>query len=395
MFYSANKTSLLTFLLVQFFLTTYSQTVFKKGYYLDKTGQKVQCLIKDEDWLKNPKVIETRLEDNEEIKLIYPKDIQEFEIYENSKYLSRTVKIDVSSDDIGKLTSDKEPLWEEREVFLKVLLEGIKGSLYSFNGIGFRRLFFSNNSQNLEQLIYKKFIVTESKTAYNLAFKSQLINLVGEDQSLRILNMNYSEQAIMDIFKFFNNNDYKEFVRKEKRDRFELKVLPGLSYSDMTLNLGRSQVKYENQFDYRIGLELGFTLPFFNNSWSVIAEPNIYISPTRKPQGQVAIQDIEYKFLTVPLGIKGKSFLDKKRSLVYKGLFDFGTKIYPSFNRNEGNGFIFSGGTNLTVGVGYEVGKSCFEFRYVTNSNILRLYPDYNSLHQKFMIVYGYSLLKK
>jgi len=160
MFSSAKKTSWISFLLILFAVTSYSQTVFKKGYYLDKTGLKVQCLIKDEDWLKNPKVIETQLEDNQEIKLVYPKDIQEFEIYENSKYLSRNVKIDVSSDDIGKLTSDKEPVWEEHEVFLNVLLEGIKGSLYSFNGIGFRRLFFSNNSQNLEQLIYKKFIVT-------------------------------------------------------------------------------------------------------------------------------------------------------------------------------------------------------------------------------------------
>jgi hypothetical protein len=395
MFSSAKKTSLISFLLILFAVTSYSQTVFKKGYYLDKTGLKVQCLIKDEDWLKNPKVIETQLEDNQEIKLVYPKDIQEFEIYENSKYLSRNVKIDVSSDDIGKLTSDKEPVWEEHEVFLNVLLEGIKGSLYSFNGIGFRRLFFSNNSQNLEQLIYKKFIVTESKTGYNLAFKSQLINLVGEDQSLRILNMNYSEKEITDIFKSFNNNDYKEFARKEKRDRFELKLLPGLSYSDMTLNFGRYQVKYKSQIDYRIGLELGFTFPFFNNSLSVIAEPNMYISPKRKPQAQVAIQDIDYKFLTIPLGIKGKSYLKKKGSFFYKGLIDFGTKIYPSFNRNEGTGFVFSGGNNLSVGLGYEVGKSSFEFRYVTNTNILRLYTDYNSLHQKFMFVYGYSLLKK
>lgn len=45
--------------LFQIFITLltincYSQISYEKGYYIDNSGQKTECLIKNNDWLRDP-----------------------------------------------------------------------------------------------------------------------------------------------------------------------------------------------------------------------------------------------------------------------------------------------------------------------------------------------------
>lgn len=373
----------------------FSQTIFKKGYYLKKDGLRVECLILDKDWNNNPQFIETKASDKAEATTIYAKDIDEFEIYENSKYISRIVNIDISPDDVRKLNYEKGPVWELKEVFLKVLFEGEKASLFYYNDFNYSRLFFSTNIKPIEQLIFKRYIVIDTKISHNLAYKAQLIDLLGNDQSQKILNMSYNEKKIIDIVKSFNDSGVKEYTRKEKRDKIELKVIPGVSYSNLTLFSDKYRFPFQNQIDYRFGFEFGITVPFFNNSLSLITEPNIYISPSRKDTRNLDLKDIDFKFITFPVGIKGKTFLENKGNIFYKGLYDFGTNLDALvFERKVSDFFIFPG-NNFSFGLGYEKGRSSLEFRYVTNSNILRAYKYYRSDHQRFMIIYGFRVFKK
>ena len=43
----------LTTLLLLISIFTYSQTKFQKGYFIKTNGDKVECLIKNEDWKNN------------------------------------------------------------------------------------------------------------------------------------------------------------------------------------------------------------------------------------------------------------------------------------------------------------------------------------------------------
>ncbi|MBK9510580.1 MAG: hypothetical protein IPO04_14515 [Cytophagaceae bacterium] len=107
------------------------------------------------------------------------------------------------------------------------------------------------------------------------------------------------------------------------------------------------------------------------------------------------MKDIDFKFVTFPVGIKGKTFLENKGNIFYKGLYDFGTNLDALvFERKVSDFFIFPG-NNFSLGLGYEKGRSSLEFRYVTNSNILRAYTYYRSDHQRFMIIYGFRVFKK
>lgn len=112
-------------------LNSYSQVSFEKGYYIDNTNQKINCLIKNVDWKNNPTEFEYKLAENSEPKKTTIKTIKEFGIDNISKYVRSTVNIDRSSESINNLSNDKNPIFKEEELFLKVLVEG-KATLYQY-----------------------------------------------------------------------------------------------------------------------------------------------------------------------------------------------------------------------------------------------------------------------
>ncbi len=85
----------------------YSQISFEKGYYIDNSKQKTECLIKNIDWKNNPTTIEFKLSENGETFPADIKTIEEFGIYNVSKYIRNIVKIDNSSDNIERLSNEK------------------------------------------------------------------------------------------------------------------------------------------------------------------------------------------------------------------------------------------------------------------------------------------------
>ena len=98
-------------------LNCYSQISFEKGYYIDNTNQKINCLIKNIDWKNNPTEFEYKLSKNSESKKTTIKTIKEFGIDNISKYIRRTVSIDRSSEDINKLSNDKNLKLKKKSFF--------------------------------------------------------------------------------------------------------------------------------------------------------------------------------------------------------------------------------------------------------------------------------------
>ena len=109
--------------------TVFSQTSFKPGYIIKSNGQKIDCLIKNEDWKGSPTTFEFKTDENSEVKLGDISTIKEFGSADNFKYISATTEVDQSSDKVGKLTEDRNPVYKGETIFLKVLVEG-KASLY-------------------------------------------------------------------------------------------------------------------------------------------------------------------------------------------------------------------------------------------------------------------------
>ena len=127
-----NRLSLILFLIA---FLSFAQNKFESGYYIDNSGVKTECLIKNYDWKNNPKNIETKtnLEDNvTTTKSI--EEINEFAITGKSKFVKATVNIDESSQNLVTLTNSPSPKFVEKTVLLKVLVQG-NSNLYYFVGI--------------------------------------------------------------------------------------------------------------------------------------------------------------------------------------------------------------------------------------------------------------------
>ncbi len=118
-----NKKTILILTLIVFSFNVQSQIIFEKGYFIDKTDTKIDCLIKNIDWKDSPKKIEYKTSENGELINIDTNTLKEFGIYTISKYVKNTVKIDKSLDNFNNLTFDKNPELVEETLFLKVLVE--------------------------------------------------------------------------------------------------------------------------------------------------------------------------------------------------------------------------------------------------------------------------------
>lgn len=184
----------------------YSQIAFEKGYYIDNTNQKTNCLIKNIDWKNNPTEFEYKISENSESEKTTIKSIKEFGIDTISKYIRTTVNIDRSSENINSLSTDKNPLFQEEELFLKVLVEG-KSNLYEYVDGSLKRYFYNKADSTIEQLIFKSYLTPENDIAKNNRFRQQLwVDLKCPNfTDIEIENIKYKKN---DLVRFFT--EYSE-----------------------------------------------------------------------------------------------------------------------------------------------------------------------------------------
>ena len=122
------KHLLITALLTILSFSLYSQIVFENGYFINESNQKVNCLIKNVDWRDSPTEFEYKISQNEPVQKASIQTIKEFGINGISKYIGANVNIDRSGDELINMNSQKNPIFQEERLFLKVLIDG-KASL--------------------------------------------------------------------------------------------------------------------------------------------------------------------------------------------------------------------------------------------------------------------------
>ena len=106
----------------------YSQIIFENGYFIDESNQRIECLVRNMDWRNNPAGFQYKLTDSDDIIEVSIETVREFGINNVSKWVRATVNIDQSSDG-HDLSRERNPVFEEKRVFLKVLIEG-RASLF-------------------------------------------------------------------------------------------------------------------------------------------------------------------------------------------------------------------------------------------------------------------------
>lgn len=415
-------------ILTLFFLTSLSaQTKFESGYYITKSGQKIDCLIKNQDWKNSPSSIEIKSNEEEKNFTIKTSELQEFTIYNKKKYKFFNVNIEKSSNNDRQLSYENGPSFNNENLMLEILIEG-KSSLYKYENNGILKFFFTNDKITTpKQLVYYRYIISsdevnEEKAKGNnnisssniktyFEYKKDLYQHVNCEKDFEDYNnVYYNESSLVKYFKEYNECVNSEFVFKkdEKKSKFIIKGIVTSNFNSSELVfLDRSY--FSADFDTKIGLgfglELELILPFNNNKWALFIQPSYNLYSDEK----IVSQNIEsptyeqkisfnYNYLQVPIGARHYFYLtDNSKLGIDLGLNLKFSKKDEQFEYSEtpvNNHTIYNSLRNTTFGLNYNYKKIVIEARYFTKTQILSSthsskYANYNN----FSIGLKYQIL--
>jgi hypothetical protein len=382
--------------------SVYAQIHFEKAYFIDNNDVKTNCLIKNVDWKNNPTHFDYKLSDNSEIKSESIKNVKEFGILNTSKYVRFNVNIDRSPDYTSNLSLNRNPEFVSEELFLKTLVEGT-ASLFYFEDGNLKRFFYKTDTIGIEQLIYKPYLIGESKIGYNIDYKQQIrqaLNCASSSEKELEL-MTYSTKALANYFVKYNacrNSNYLDFVKNSNKGFINLSIRPGFNFSSLNIEnnipyLSHRNADFGSKINPRLGMEVELVLPFNKNKWALVIEPTFqYFNGSQ----ELMYQDVEvsYKSIELPIGLRYYLFLDDNSKIYFNAtmVLDFDLNSIIDYT-NTGEDLEIETRNTMAFGLGYKYKNIySFEFRYFTIRNLLIPYISWTSEYNTYSFVFGYTL---
>lgn len=408
------KKKLLFLLLVVSATQGFSQITFEKGYYIDNSGNRREAFIKNLDWKNNPTQFEFKFEENEPSQKATMTSVQEFGFNNGSKYVKKTVNIDRSSEEIGKLGNERNPDFEKEDLFLKVLVEGM-ATLYQYKDKGVERFFYSTDSSEVEQLVFKKYKTSENKIAQNNGFRQQLLNALSCPQFdiEEYQNLSYKKDDLVEFFRGYNqcyNVEPILYEERKDRDLFNLSFRPRLSRSSLDIQNSVTSFttsrnfNFGSKFSFGFGVEAEFILPFNKNKWSLLIEPTYryfksetYSADATSSDAEVTAK-VDYMSIEIPLGLRHYFFINDSSAIFLNASYviDVSQKSSIDFARDGSSAFNsleIQTGNNPAFGIGLKhKDRYSMELRWQGSRNILNNYLAWDSSYETVSLILGYSL---
>ncbi len=385
------KTHLIALFLCFLGLNLSGQIRFERAYFIDNQGNKTECLIKNSDWHDNPNSFVYRKTDTERTHSASIENVQEFGVYNFSKYIRAKVDIDRSSSDIGKMDYFGNAVFHSEELFLKVLIEGTV-SLFQYTDGELNLFFFQTPGQGIRQLVYKKYIVDQNTIASNVEFREQLAAAKCAQARPEVLQeLKYYKSELVKYLIAYHQCQGLSFTNydgKIKRDLFNLRATTGLSFSDFVFT---GVDGFSQRAAPRLGLDLEFVLPFNKSKWAFFVEPNLQsFFATESIRNDLT--SINYRALEVPAGLRHYFFITEDLRFSLSAAYAFELSFNSAMNRIDGRQYELSGGNVFAGGAGMSYKKFSAELRWYEKKDLLRLYPFLESDFSKVALVLGWKL---
>lgn len=90
-----------------------SQIQFERGYFITNSGERVDCLIKNSDWMLNPVEFDYKFNENGSFKTAGINAIKTFKVNE-FYFIKETVQVESSSDHTNSLSTARSPNFETK-----------------------------------------------------------------------------------------------------------------------------------------------------------------------------------------------------------------------------------------------------------------------------------------
>jgi hypothetical protein len=401
------KSLLFTFVLFSF--SAIAQTTFKPGYIILNNGTKTDCLIKNEDWKGSPTTFEYKLEENGKVKLGKVSNIKEFGSAETFKYISATLPVEQSSDKVADLTEDRNPVFKEESLFLKVLVEG-NASLYYTIKNGGNRFFYKIGEGKTEQLIYKRYLTSNKSIAKNNRYKQQLITGLqcSSLENKTFESIEYKKRSLIGLFKKYNDcmgGENVVYTKRGNKSKFNLSFRPGVTFGSLSvLKSGEDKLDFGTKIGIRIGLEAEYVLPFNNGKWALFVEPTYRNYKAEKEVVYVdyftiqktTLVTAEYNSIELPLGARHYMFLNQNAAIFLDAAVIVDASVLDSkIESSKEDSFDLDVKTDVAIGFGLGFkyrNKYSIEARYHASRKISN-YLNVSSSYKSFSLIAGYNFL--
>lgn len=409
------------FLLLTLFIIHYNgfcQTSFQKGYIINNSGKKIQCYIEIEGktYAQNPTFINYKISENSKILEGNISSIKEFGIPEITKFIRTKVNIDQSSSKTANLSTIKAPIFVEKEVFLKVLIDG-PTSLFSFIKKKEIRFFYKTDYKAIEPLIYKKYIDTDDQVRINNQYKQQLWNnLKCPKITMNSINkVHYDTKSLTKFFIAYNecaDLNYINYSSLEDLNSLNLTAKLGINSSSLSImnsGINIKDTEFDSEISFNVGVEIEIALPHKKNKWALVIEPSFHFLKAEKrinidPSYSIGSSDVvtaNYKALEIPIGFRHNMFLNKDSKLFLDAFISPNLSLNSEidFERHTDNyldleiyDLEIKSSFNFVVGMGYRYdNKYSLELRYKKNPNLLNYYNYWESDYNQISLILGYT----
>lgn len=374
-----NKT-LLSLLLIS--ATAFGQIKFEKGYFIDNSGNRTDCLIRNADWNDTPSQFDYRLSEDAATLSKKDSEVSEFSVGD-SKFISINIDMDFSTDWTDRLSLQKNPEFENVRIFMKQLVDG-NAKLYKYSRNDLKRFFFRIGNGPVKQLVYKRYYPDNTRfvAVKNQMFRQQLLNEVkcatDENALSKLEKINYMQDELVDYFESVNKCDGSHAEKTEKKmakGNFNLSGSVIFGMHSLGFDGGPAvSGDYGKKAYVTFGAELEYIFPFLGNKWSIIFEPS-FNSYKGEIENDTEKSDVKYSYISAAAGFRYYSFLTDNTKLFFNaGLhysqisgssridFSAPSPNYPNYVFGDNN-FVFFGG----IGINYR--KVSGEFRVQMKSN--------------------------
>lgn len=374
------------------FLSLFTALVFglqafaqdQQGYYIDNAGKRTEGVFKTADF-HDASSLEFRNDAAAGFSKLDPRSISEYGIADQYKFRKFNVRIDRSATAIKKLSFGKEPFWESEEIFLNVVLEG-KATLYSYSPDN-TKFFYSIDGEAPQQLLYRKYKVSETEIRDNTYYKQQLLNSVNCSNKPveHFKDVAYTKGSLIRIFREHNSCLGSESVEYANSTSKGFKVLFAAYVGAGKINFGWNNTLYETKktssMDYSLGAEVIFRAP--SEKWEFFFRGELEKFSVEQTVGlKNSINPTRFRFdidvlcANAYMGPRYNLKLDDNNKIFFEGAVGFSVpsgsmKQYTGTDDNDPQELDLGTAFSFNLGVGYEFNnKYGILLRYETPRDI-------------------------
>lgn len=276
------KTAFTLLLLTLITFSAFSQKNFIPGHYITPQGEKVEALIKDQNWDRNPEFIEVSV--NGSSRRLHVSSIKGFVLSSGDVFDAFIVDVDKSTTNLNAMKPGDMPVIVSDTVFLRAIVKGTASLYYLRDEHAKEHYYIRKGEEVPAELINRTIKVyngTKIAVTKSPVYKSLLNGYLTECPEVadKAENLLYNRKSLINFVTEYNtcvSGSAGEYAATEEKVKIAVAPVAGLAYNKLGFNSSSGYEALTESGFSSVGITFGAsilaTLPRAKGRWSLQGE---------------------------------------------------------------------------------------------------------------------------